>query len=102
MAQPKEDFWSRYSKMCLQDKIYPSKSIIKNLKSTDLSCIVESLRSEHWKYLLLSLCRDDSLTKVHFASCVTPHEDEEEELGEKILLAFYFLSFYYLSRHYFY
>lgn len=87
MAQPKEDFWSRYSKMCLQDKIYPSKSIIKNLKSTDLSCIVESVRSEHWKYLLLALCRDNSLTKVHFASCVSPHEVEveDDELGKKFL-----------------
>lgn len=102
MAQPKEDFWSRYSKMCLQDKIYPSKSIIKNLKSTDLSCILESLRSEHWKYLLLALCRDNSLTKVHFASCVSPHEVEveDDELGKKNLLPFYFLNFYYLIHFY--
>lgn len=79
MAQRKEDFWSRYNKLCLKNKIYPSRSIMKGFKDTDLSCIVEGNRSEHWKCILLALCKDNSLTKVHFASCISPHEDEDVE-----------------------
>ncbi|XP_054720006.1 centrosomal protein of 78 kDa-like [Uloborus diversus] len=83
MSDNFEDFFARYSIFCLASKVCPLKSVKKFLNGTELSCAVEAIRPEHWGFLLTALCVDNTLTKVHFYSCLPLHTEDKVNSKKK-------------------
>lgn len=91
-----EDFWSRYLKICQQNNLSPSEKLTREHISDTLECIMESFRSDHWKCILMALVYDNTLRKVHFASCVSPHaKDDADDQGKFSYRYFCFNLYYY-------
>lgn len=80
MSERNESFWMKYINYCVRDKLCPSKYLIKHIRGRELCCPVEAIRREHWKNLLDALSTDNNLSKVHFASCIWPHSQEDHSM----------------------